>query len=412
MKFSILAILRICGIICEDTGWFRPYTLMMHQPDGGSSKDVEARETNEDDYFILTTERGKTYHAYKLPDKPGRSSVNRSGELQGMSYDYSEYTYNKKEWGCDSALFGYGECDAFAANKFEVYCQDTTNQKSVVKICACCHKQLMNDEEGENEKLNEELYPSKVAPISRVFVPREPADAEEFVVDTLSGGTMKWKVAGGCANILAEGGAWGGLTNRNYGSSLFSDTSTLSKALGVMDQNRHIMNTVSDGDSRGHSHSTSASYAGSAPGTNSYQSTWPRTREILEKEYPPFKDFFKEIETDHECKISDGHIDLPLVENGDKKISFEQHVDKPFFGKCVKRGILSLGNPLDSDKDRKIMRITDREYGRWVDVVIDHGTFIEMDLVYSGAINGRYTHEIRNADGVYSIIMDYGDVSN
>lgn len=78
----------------------------------------------------------------------------------------------------------------------------------------------------------------------------------------------------------------------------------------------------------------------------------------------------------------------------------------------MKRGILSLGNPVGGDKDRKIMRITDREYGRWVDIVIDNGTFIEMDLFYSGAINGRYTHEIRNADGVYSIIMDYGAVSN
>lgn len=50
----------------------------------------------------------------------------------------------------------------------------------------------------------------------------------------------------------------------------------------------------------------------------------------------------------------------------------------------MKRGILSLGNPV-GEKDRKIMRITDRKYGRWVDIVIDHGTFIEMDLVYSGA---------------------------
>ena len=56
MKFSILAILRICGIICEDTGWFRPYTLMMHQHDGGSSKAVEANDdANDGDYFILKT---------------------------------------------------------------------------------------------------------------------------------------------------------------------------------------------------------------------------------------------------------------------------------------------------------------------------------------------------------------------
>ena len=88
--------------------------------------------------------------------------------------------------------------------------------------------------------------------------------------------------AGGCAMILAEGGAQGGLTNRNYGVSLFSDASTLSKAIEVMDKTWHIMNTDSDGHSRGQSHLTSADYGGgSAPGTNSYQSTWPRTRQIL-----------------------------------------------------------------------------------------------------------------------------------
>ena len=39
-----------------------------------------------------------------------------------------------------------------------------------------------------------------------------------------------------CNDILAEGGAQGGLTNRNYGVSLFSDASTLSKAIEVMDK--------------------------------------------------------------------------------------------------------------------------------------------------------------------------------
>ena len=48
--------------------------------------------------------KGKTYRAYKLPVKPERSSVNKRGELQGIPYNYNEYTYNKKEWVCNSAL--------------------------------------------------------------------------------------------------------------------------------------------------------------------------------------------------------------------------------------------------------------------------------------------------------------------
>ena len=69
-------------------------------------------------------------------------------------------------------MFGCGECDAFAANKFEAYCPDT-NQRSVVNICACCHKkQLMKDGEGDNERLNEKLYPDGIVPSTHVVVPR------------------------------------------------------------------------------------------------------------------------------------------------------------------------------------------------------------------------------------------------
>ena len=146
--------------------------------------------------------KGETYRAYKLPVKPERSSVNKRGELQGIPYNYNEYTYNKKEWVCNSALFGCGECDAFAANKFEVYCPDT-NQRSVVNICACCHKkQLMKDGEGDNERLNEKLYPDGIVPSTHVVVPREPAEAVEIEVHTQSGGKIKWKIAGGCAMIF------------------------------------------------------------------------------------------------------------------------------------------------------------------------------------------------------------------
>ena len=75
-------------------------------------------------------------------------------------------------------------------------------------------------------------------------------------------------------------------------------------------------------------------------------------------------------------------------------------------GKTEKRGVLSSGRPVG--KEKKIMRINDRKYGRWVDIEIDHGTFIEMDLLYSGASSGRYTHSIRDADGTYAIVLDYG----
>ena len=56
----------------------------------------------------------------------------------------------------------------------------------------------------------------------------------------------------------------------------------------------------------------------------------------------------------------------------------------------------------------KIMRFSDMQYGRWVDIEVKHGTFIELDRIFSGTDSPRYIHGVRNAQGVYALVMDYG----
>ena len=83
-----------------------------------------------------------------------------------------------------------------------------------------------------------------------------------------------------------------------------------------------------------------------------------------------------------------------------------EHGDKPYPWKPWKRGVLTLGDNIDGTP--KVMRFTDMEYGRWVDIEIPHGTFIELGPTFSGTESPRYIHGIRNAQGTYSLVIDYG----
>ena len=89
---------------------------------------------------------------------------------------------------------------------------------------------------------------------------------------------------------------------------------------------------------------------------------------------------------------------------------FRQHRYKKYNGKPQWRGIGSIGRSHNKDGKPKIMRIHDRKYGRWVDIVCESGTFLEMGWVASGTASPRFTHSVHYAEGTYFIVVDYGDV--
>lgn len=174
--------------------------------------------------------------------------------------------------------------------------------------------------------------------------------------------------------------------------------------------------TKSKGRKRGFvPHHTTSDYNGSNPGTPGYRNTWPMSLEMIEKHVPKLYKFIKLIESKSNSKvIKHAHITFTdvVVEatkgKGDEwLITFIEHVDKPYEGKMAFRGMLTYGrHPQWREGKKKILRIIDRECGRWVDILCDHGTYIQMDRLYSG-LTGRFSHMVINGHGTACLIMDY-----
>jgi len=80
------------------------------------------------------------------------------------------------------------------------------------------------------------------------------------------------------------------------------------------------------------------------------------------------------------------------------------HADGQYCG--MSRAILSFGCK------QKIMRIVDRETGRWFDVLIQHGTIIEMSRLAGGVNDKRWMHEVRNAQGSYTLVIEFSPKKN
>ena len=87
---------------------------------------------------------------------------------------------------------------------------------------------------------------------------------------------------------------------------------------------------------------------------------------------------------------------------------FKEHRDKWYYRKPAFRGIGTIGDSYNKEGMPKILRINDRKYGRYVDIICTNGTWIDMGLTASGAISERFTHEVRYAEGTYFVIVDYG----
>ena len=87
---------------------------------------------------------------------------------------------------------------------------------------------------------------------------------------------------------------------------------------------------------------------------------------------------------------------------------FKEHRDKWYYHKPAFRGIGTIGDSYNKEGMPKILRINDRKYGRYVDIVCTNGTWIDMGLTASGVISERFTHEVHYAEGTYFVIADYG----
>ena len=174
--------------------------------------------------------------------------------------------------------------------------------------------------------------------------------------------------------------------------------------------------THSRGKNRGWPHRTTCRYNDvGAPGVSNYRNPWPVALEKIRGAAPKLYNFIKwiekqsrnqEIEHAH-ITFSDIDVEATKDENGEWVITFVEHVDKLYKGKKVFRGMLTCGrHPQWKEGKKKILRIIDRKYGRWVDILCDHGTYIQMSKLYAG-LTGRYTHIVFNGQGTGCLIMDY-----
>ena len=321
--------------------------------------------------------------------------------------DGEQFAYRpfSKKNRCQGAKFGAGQCDeAFANDNFQLL----DDGSKPFCLCKYCQFVLIGEEEAKN------MPHTAHAPVPTVVHP----GTEKLITvpllddnDESTGESMTFRCVGGCPNIIVEGIMSSGLSIVNLSSEL-GNPEQLSAALKALGETKKFWNTQSEGVVRSSPHLTTSIYeSGNAPGMSGRKDTWSPTRKMLEEAHPPFKEIFKMIEKIHECKIHDGHMTLSLTEKIgilSRKIGvMDEHGDKPFKFKPLKRGILSVSDST-SDGMYKIMRFSDMQYGRWVDIEVKHGTFIEMDRFFSGTDSPRYIHGVRNANGVYTLVMDYG----
>jgi len=350
-------------------------------------------------------------------DKVRRLSTTREGVIYDLLFSKTEYTYNKKSaqnggWGCEGSVYGCIPCNAQAAHRFLVpptQAELDVNpgaQPVLRNICAYCCFQLMGGIGANHE----------IAPVSCIVLLGE----EKLVKVMHSNGedSALVRVLGGCPNILNEMIYSGKYVPTNHADKM-GDVEAYSNVIKVVDEQK-INNSHSSGENgRLSGHNTTAWYDDPCmPGQEGRTETWQRTREMLTDASPSFGRVLNEIETCNglgEGGIYDGHMDHSKVEKTSTSVrvepgKFDEHTDKCAKDKHIKRGILTGGRPIGKPDQMKIMRISDRKYGRWVDIVVDHGSLNEMDLILSGAISGRFTHSIRDAAGSYATIMDYGTV--
>jgi len=399
-----LIAVSVCRVFGFDT-WLKPCS--MHNASGGSAASGQLKSCRED-MFKFTNP--KKQFDVEWIEKKLASIASNEKTVSTEEGDLFSFTPYSKGCRCQAAKrFGIADCGgAYAVDWFKFGGDE-------FGVCKGCQYAMLAEEE-EKKKMKDQ----ETAKVTGYVVPGSGGEIISIPLKYLNGkpvyesdGTtpkfIQVRVVGGISNVLMEGLISGELSI-TYWDEKLGDPAKISKFMKKVSETRKYWNSDAGGDGTGRGSaylSTSLpnnAEGGGAPGTSGRYDTWGPTRIALE-EYPPFKEFFEVVERDHECTIYDGHMTYTKPENKGY-VTMKEHGDKKYPWKPWKRGILTLGS--NCHGDTKVMRFTDMEHGRWVDIEIPHGTFIELGPTFSGTESPRYIHGIRNAQGTYSLVIDYG----
>ena len=127
------------------------------------------------------------------------------------------------------------------------------------------------------------------------------------------------------------------------------------------------------------------------------------------KTQPALKAFLEEYEEHN--NVTSCWLVLYLT-NGNKKTicgKHRMHPDGQYVG--LARAILSFGESYEKSA-QKVMRIVDRVTGRWFEMLVQHGTIVEMSRDIGGVKDKRYMHEVRNAAGTYTLCIEFSPLNN
>jgi len=370
--------------------------LCMDNSSGGSTNPA-----GQNLVFTDPHDANKTYPArFKRQIKDRNQKVRSGTTVDGEDFPYQDIKKNKCE--CCKKLDINDECDDWANDVWEVFIDGEWKE---VKICKWHAFKLLGREEQEASlKLPHQVE----APVTDIVDFGQPYTLVNVILaDEVS--VVKYPCSGGCPDLLREG-ALKKLTILNIASELGDEENIV--ALVNSFNNSKNWRTKSDGVKRSSSHYTSDFYDGAGaqggPGASGRPDTWSPTREQWEAASPALKEFFEKIERKYECKIHDGHatyISKEKFSNKSRKVGcMDAHTDKWYELKPLLRAVLTIGK----SENGKFMRFTDMEYGRWVEIPIEHGTCVMLDPLFAGTTTGRYIHGVRGAEGTYTIVFDFG----
>ena len=311
----------------------------------------------------------------------------------GEPFNFVYFSTRRK---CTASKFG-GTCGGECA----VHVYDVDGKEQV--FCLICAHELMGEKQAKKS-----LPDRTKAPVTKVV----ESGVETPFNATLPGGmrVVPQLCNGGAPNVAKEGILNGSLSITSLAEEL-GNVEDLYAFMENLAKNEEFWTQVVEGVTRNSSYlNTSKFESHENPGTSGRKDHWAPTRTDLEK-HQPFKKFFRDVEARHKCEIKSGHMTciLSYLISNKLKVTgkMNPHGDKDYRNKPLKRGVLTVG---DTKTGTKTLRIIDMEYGRWVDIPCPHGTFIEFDYIFSGTHCPRYVHGVRNAEGTYSLVLDYGRV--
>ena len=362
-----------------------------------------------------------------------------------------------KRYDCISRHLGLPCCDSKGCLKVKVSCKsnksdDTFTYYKEGWMCGGCIELS-----GAKNPFR------KIAPVD-YEPPIDLSNREPVKVQTNHGEAVS--IAGGSKELIRELDRKGWLVHfnlNNYTNTNLPDKDGLNKIIEEEWNVKPLMQQYSDGVGRGSGHVTSSLYVTSG----FFLDTWTDTQEMLRSAFGGLFDFLEDIEANLEAPpgTSRGHFmmytatpvkrneadedemgqdeennigvddeeDEEDEEEGDeewddiedileekyevfKKFAkfgiCKEHTDKPWERKPLKRCLGTIGDSMTAQAGRpKIFRLMDRKYGRWVDIVCRHGTFLIFAQEVMGIdVDFQFTHSVRWAAGTYCLVIDIGQL--